>query len=192
MLRIIRRFISLVPLASLALLFGSDTVSARSFAYVTNYSSDTVSVIDTTSNSVVATIPVGSQPAAVTITPGGAFAYVTNRTSNTVAVIDTATQALTATVPVGSSPVGVAFTSDGARAYVANSGADTVSVIDAAANAVVATVSVGSFPFAVATVTFNDAPTDKGQCKDGGWRQFTSPAFKNQGQCVSFVESHPR
>ncbi|MDQ3896656.1 MAG: hypothetical protein M3326_05290 [Actinomycetota bacterium] len=27
-------------------------------------------------------------------------------------------------------------------------------------------------------------PTDKDQCKDGGWRQF---GFKNQGQCVSFV-----
>ena len=32
-------------------------------------------------------------------------------------------------------------------------------------------------------------PTNKEQCKNGGWRDFTDPAFKNQGQCVSFVVS---
>jgi hypothetical protein len=30
-------------------------------------------------------------------------------------------------------------------------------------------------------------PTSKDQCKDGGWKSFTNPAFKNQGDCVSFV-----
>lgn len=30
-------------------------------------------------------------------------------------------------------------------------------------------------------------PTDKDQCKDGGWQGFNNPAFKNQGDCVSFV-----
>jgi len=33
-------------------------------------------------------------------------------------------------------------------------------------------------------------PTSKDQCKDGGWRSFNNPTFKNQGQCVSFVASH--
>ncbi len=32
-------------------------------------------------------------------------------------------------------------------------------------------------------------PTDKDQCKDGGWRTFTNPTFRNQGQCVSSVTS---
>jgi hypothetical protein len=31
-------------------------------------------------------------------------------------------------------------------------------------------------------------PTSKGQCKHGGWKTFTNPSFKNQGQCVSFFE----
>jgi hypothetical protein len=30
-------------------------------------------------------------------------------------------------------------------------------------------------------------PTSKQQCKKGGWRQFRNPSFKNQGQCVKFV-----
>jgi hypothetical protein len=33
-------------------------------------------------------------------------------------------------------------------------------------------------------------PTDKNQCKQDGWRGFTNPSFKNQGDCVSsFVHS---
>jgi hypothetical protein len=31
-------------------------------------------------------------------------------------------------------------------------------------------------------------PTSKAQCKHGGWKTFTSPRFRNQGKCVSFVE----
>ncbi len=43
-----------------------------------------------------------------------------------------------------------------------------------------------SRPTATATKTFVEAlPTDKDQCKDGGWQTFG--VFKNQGDCVSFV-----
>jgi hypothetical protein len=33
-------------------------------------------------------------------------------------------------------------------------------------------------------------PTSKEQCKKGGWRQFNNPSFKNQGQCVAYVNHH--
>jgi len=33
-------------------------------------------------------------------------------------------------------------------------------------------------------------PAGKDQCKHGGWRNFTSPVFKNQGSCVSWFEHH--
>ena len=39
--------------------------------YVTNFFSDTVSVIDTGSNTVMATVPVGRVPEAVAVTPDG-------------------------------------------------------------------------------------------------------------------------
>jgi hypothetical protein len=33
-------------------------------------------------------------------------------------------------------------------------------------------------------------PTNKEQCKNGGWQNFNVPrCFKNQGDCVSFVET---
>jgi hypothetical protein len=34
-------------------------------------------------------------------------------------------------------------------------------------------------------------PTSKDQCKNGGWRGF-GDTFKNQGQCVAFVERGPK
>ena len=33
-----------------------------------------------------------------------------------------------------------------------------------------------------------DRPDSKDECKDGGWRNFSDPSFKNQGDCVSWVE----
>jgi hypothetical protein len=33
-------------------------------------------------------------------------------------------------------------------------------------------------------------PTKASQCKHGGWKTFNSPKFKNQGQCVSYVNHH--
>ncbi len=32
------------------------------------------------------------------------------------------------------------------------------------------------------------SPATANECKNGGWKTFTAPAFKNQGQCVSYVE----
>ena len=43
--------------------------SSGPFAYVTNADSDTVSVIDTVNNAVVATVPVGEVPIGVAIMP---------------------------------------------------------------------------------------------------------------------------
>ena len=93
----------------------------------------TVSVIDTATNTVAATISLGTNqnPFGVAITPDGTRAYVTiNFPNNFVSVIDTATNTVVATIPVGAGPIGVAITPDGTRAYVTNDGSDTVSVID--------------------------------------------------------------
>jgi hypothetical protein len=32
-----------------------------------------------------------------------------------------------------------------------------------------------------------DTPTNVDQCKNNGWKDYVSPSFKNQGDCVSFV-----
>jgi YVTN family beta-propeller protein len=114
------------------------------FVYVTDNVANTVSVIDTASNAVVITIPVGQFPEGVTIRPDGAFAYVANARSNTVSVISTINNRVVATVPVGSVPRSIAFRPDGMFAYVSNFGSDSISVIRTANNTVVATFPVGS------------------------------------------------
>ena len=115
--------------------------------YVTNGGSNNVSVIETANNTVVATVPVGSFPVGVGITPDGAFAYIANSNSNNVSVIETTNNTVVATVPVGSFPVGVEITPDGAFAYVTNRFGNTMSVIETTNNTVVATIPVSSRPF---------------------------------------------
>jgi hypothetical protein len=53
------------------------------------------------------------------------------------------------------------------------------------------TINVDSVVFNDATYDFQTAttPTDKDKCKNDGWKNFNSPTFKNQGDCVSFVAS---
>jgi YVTN family beta-propeller protein len=148
-----------------------------------------VSVISTATNTVVATVTVASRPVAVDITPNGAFAYV-SLDSDKVVVIATATNTVVATVTVGFFPRFMAIDPTGAFAYVpVFSFASTVSVIDTATNTVVATFSTGAGagPFAIAFAVRTQGPTNKDQCKNGGWENFTNPTFKNQGQCIKFV-----
>src|SRR5262249_1410984 len=120
-----------LSLGLLGVMLGSTPAEAKPFAYVTNSTSDTVSVIDTATNTVVATVPVGRLLRGVARAPDGTRAYVANEFSDTVSVIDTATNPVVATVPVGRFPLWVAITPDGTRAYVTNF-RDTVSVIDTA------------------------------------------------------------
>jgi YVTN family beta-propeller protein len=125
-------------------------------AYVPNAGSNSVSVIDTSSNTVVATVPVGANPVNVAVTPNGGRAYVANAGSNSVSVINTGTNTMVATVLVGANPVNVAITPNGASAYVANAGASSVTVINTATNTVVATIPVGPNPAKIA-ITANGA-----------------------------------
>ncbi|MCC6847473.1 MAG: YncE family protein [Deltaproteobacteria bacterium] len=125
---------------------------AAPFAYVVNHGDGTVSVLDTASSAVVATVPVGSQPLGAAVHPAGTRVYVTNQVTpnGTVSVLDTATNAVVATVPVGAGPSGVAVKLPGDRVYVTNRDDKTVSVIDTATNAVVATIAVDNNPLGIA------------------------------------------
>ena len=35
-------------------------------------------------------------------------------------------------------------------------------------------------------------PQDISECKKGGWETFINPSFRNQGDCVSWVQSSPK
>jgi YVTN family beta-propeller protein len=95
-------------LAVLATVSPASAARAGRFAYVANSGGNTVSVINTASNTVTGTIAVGARPFHVAITPNSTRAYVANFDSNTVSVIDIARSA-TVTVGVGANPAGVAI-----------------------------------------------------------------------------------
>ena len=120
-------------------------------AYITNSGDRTVSVINTTTNTVTATVLVRSYPYGVAVSPDGMKVYVVNYVnSGTVSVINTANNTVTATVNVGKGPEGVAVTPDGKKIYVTNHNSNTVSVINTTTNSIEATVNVGFCPAGVA------------------------------------------
>ena len=124
-------------------------MSTGPYLYVPNESDGTVSVIDTSNNSVIATIPVAAVPDGAAVSPDGTLVYVASE-SGSISVINTATNTVTATIPVGSSADFVAFSPDGSRAYVTHYGGNYVSVIDTANNTVVTNITAGAGTYSVA------------------------------------------
>jgi YVTN family beta-propeller protein len=128
------------------------------FVFVMNTGSNSVSVIDITTDQVAKTIQL---PAAIgdAVTTGGKVFVALSGTGlapdNRVAVIDPSSNTIASTLTVGSRPVGMDSSFDGTRALTANRGDGTVSVIDAA-GLTVSTVPVGGTPTAVSGFQFPD------------------------------------
>lgn len=118
--------------------------------YVATFPTDSLLVIDTATNTITDTIPVGDFPQGVAVHPDGTRLYVANTLADTVSVIDTRTNTVTATIPVGHFPSELVVHPVGTWLYVSNSGAASVSVVDTATNAVVAAVQVGENPAGMA------------------------------------------
>jgi YVTN family beta-propeller protein len=147
------RIFGVLAIAGFALagLLGSAQSRAQN-AYITNTSAGTVSVIDTATNTVTATIAVGGTDTGVAVSPDGSKVYIGSFDTNTVSVIATATNRVIATIAVPS-PLGVAVSPDGGKVYVANFDASSVSVIATPTNTVIGSpipVGAGSFPYGVA------------------------------------------
>jgi YVTN family beta-propeller protein len=97
------------------------------FVYVANQGSDTVSVIDTSTDLVVESLNVGDYP--YRMATAGDILYVTNWLDDNVSIINMDTnQVLASTFGVGSFPQGIGVTSDGETIYVVNNGSESVSI----------------------------------------------------------------
>lgn len=117
-----------LPLLSLALTWLALPLSAPTVASNTSYSpqlfvattnSHSVAVIDSATDQVTATIPVGTHPIRLAMTPDGLKVYVSNTGSGSVSVIDTVNRIVTATIPTGhTGPQEITVTPDGGRVFV--------------------------------------------------------------------------
>ena len=86
-------------------------------------------MINGATNTVTATIGVGTNPVWVGVDPSTHTVYVPNTLSNNVSVINGATNTVTATIGVGDEPDGVGVDPSTHTVYVANTNIGTVSVI---------------------------------------------------------------
>ena len=90
----------------------------RSVAVAVSIFSDTASIIDTASGTVLGTAPVGERPNGVAITPDGTKAVVANLDSTFASVIDIAS-ATTTNIPISRRAGEVEISPDGRYAYLA-------------------------------------------------------------------------
>ena len=123
---------------------GDDTV------YVTNFFSDTVTVINGRTGTLDDTIPVGNNPNGVAVDQGDDTVYVANSGSDNMSVINPRTRAEVVKIPVQSRPTEVAVDQGDDTVYVTNDDSDTVSVINGRTGTVTGTITVGNGPRALA------------------------------------------
>ncbi len=127
----------------------------NSLLWVVNPDDDSVSVIRTDTNRVIAKIGVGDEPQSVALDPTNTFAYVANAASNNVTVIritnanpNTFVAApdlnvgVRGSITTGAEPWNIVISPDGQRVFVANSGQDTITVINANNRTVIGSVDL--------------------------------------------------
>jgi YVTN family beta-propeller protein len=122
----------------------------REFAYVTNGSSNTVTVVDVVNVRVDREIAVGENPVAVAVNPHRNEIYVVNSgTANgqgSVSVINAENNTVAGAINVHRQPVSIEVDAAGELAYVANAGANVISVIDLKTRREIAAIGTGEEP----------------------------------------------
>ena len=133
-----------------------------------------VEVIDTASNSLKATITIGTLPtvqtpgvllSAIGISPDGTRSYVSNVEGNQIWAIDTASNQVVAAIPTTELGfVGLSISPDGSRLYAASVGNPSiVDVIDTKTSTVVSSIALPG----------NDVPTQIRMTPDGNYAYVT-------------------
>ena len=136
---------------ALLLTLGLAAPAGAATLYVTNTKSDTLSVIDTDTLDVVATIPLGAgKPNRVVVHPDGRTAWVVYDKSRDLGVIDAEALKLVRRVRIGGNPYNLGFTPDGRHLVVLDWSSDTsedeVIFYDLRAGKIAGRVEVSTWP----------------------------------------------
>jgi YVTN family beta-propeller protein len=114
------------------------------YMYVANSGSDTISVIDSTTN--MHNITVAKRPIYISSGGNAGYVYVANSGSNTVSVINSTTNTVKTNIQVGKNPNYIFDNDELNVIYVVNQDSDTVSVINRETNKVLAGVTLDINP----------------------------------------------
>ena len=96
------------------------------FAYIATGDANSVTVLDTVTDKIIRTIPVGMDPWRAYASPDGKYMVVPNNGDQTISVIDVRSHTLVATLPGGPDMTGVNFAKG--KGYVVSRGANQVLV----------------------------------------------------------------
>jgi YVTN family beta-propeller protein len=123
-------------------------------AVVPSESAGELYVIDTAQVKVIRTItlPAGSRPMRLRVTPDGRHLYASTGRGGSVVALNTADFAVTGTIAVGKRPWGIVISPDGKYLFAANGPSNDVSVVDLSAGREVARVKSDGSPWGVAIV----------------------------------------
>lgn len=128
--------------------------------YVANYDSNSVSVIDPTTNQVIANIPVEQNPRQIVLNTDNGNLYVINTGSSSVSVIDPTTNQVIATIPVNDRPTGGVYNPESETILIGNKGNSTVentmTIIDAATNEAIDNGGAGYWPWSMVFNPINE------------------------------------
>jgi len=119
-----------------------------------------LNVIDTSAQKVTNTItlPKGSRPMRVRVSPDNAKVYVSDGRGGTVTVLDAHSFAIQNTIPVGKRPWGIVLSPDGKFLFSANGPSNDVSVVDVAQGKEIARIKAGESPWGVTIVPTTAGP----------------------------------
>ena len=104
--------------------------------YAAGYGTNSLYVVNATTNVLTNTVPVGIKPVALVELPNGQKLYTADQGSNSVSVVNLPSDVLGPTISIGASPVWVSARADNQRVYALDSGG-TISAINTLPDAVV-------------------------------------------------------
>src|SRR5512137_423405 len=128
-----KRMILQNPLAAFAPFLFAAAASAAPTAYVPNEGSSDISVIDTATDKVTATLKFGQKPRGIAISADGTRLYLSDQTGNALVVVDTGKRAVIATIALGDSPEAIYLSPDGKWIAAAIEENDQVVLVDTTA-----------------------------------------------------------
>ena len=131
--------------------FGVTFDSMNGNLYVADFGTNNTTVIDSSNNSVIKTVPVADAPTASAVNSSNGNVYVTSfEYHGNVSVINGNTNTVLKTIPVGTGPDAIAYDSSNGYVYVSNMEGNSISVINGNTNTVVKTITVGTGPDGIA------------------------------------------
>ena len=144
--------------------------AATYHVYATNETGNNVSVIDPTTNEVVATIDVGKRPRGIHVSPDRKTVYVAlsgtpiggpnvdekslppaDKNADGIGVIDVAQNKMVKIIPGGSDPEEFSLSQDGTLLYISNEDNSAASILEIASGKILSSLKVGAEPEGVST-----------------------------------------